>query len=459
MVDLHWKSKMLSSDMSSKTPKISLSDKPSPRSSSLPSLQLPFHTADISAAVPPLCAAYDQYLHLPELRKLWNSRDFPNWSNEPIIKPALQALEITFRFLSTVFSDIRPYANRREWNRRVESLATSQIEIIALLCEDEEQNPETRGTAPTADLSISDCQSRSYSETSMLPRLATWYKSKDVAQRILLSVECQMRRCFYTLGLGEPNLAGKPSLRYDAVCKPNDVHALKTTPFDDRVENYENHALHATHQIGESWIHASRKLLERIMEAIEGRRFEKAAEDCYAVERIWKLLAEVEDVHLMMDPGDFLKLKNQLSVRSSCGETSAFCFRSKELVEVTKLCRDLRQRVPEILEVEVDPKGGPRIQEAAMKLYVVEKTSEFEKVHLLQAMQAIEAAMKRFFYAYKQVLTVVMGSSEANGNRVGLSCDGGDSLTQIFMEPTYFPSLDAAKTFLGYFWDNDHKWV
>ncbi|KAK7305849.1 hypothetical protein VNO77_43761 [Canavalia gladiata] len=459
MVDLHWKSKMSTSHMPSKTPKLSLSDKLSPRGS-LPSLQLPFRTTDISAAAPSFCAAYDHYLRLPELRKLWNSRDFPNWSNEPILKPALQALEITFRFLSTVFSDIRPYSNRREWNRRVESIAARQIEIIAMLCEDEEHNLATRGTAPTADLSSSN-GSRSYSEASLLPRLATWYKSKDVAQRILLSVECQMRRCPYTLGLGEPNLNGKPSLLYDAVCRPDEVHALQTTPYDDRVENYENHAVHATHQIVESWIHASWKLLERIGDAIEGRRFEKAAEDCYAVERIWKLLAEVEDVHLMMDPGDFLRLKNQLSVRSSSGETASFCFRSRELVEVTKMCRDLRHRVPEILEVEVDPKGGPRIQEAAMKLYVAEKNSEFEKVQVLQAMQAIEAAMKRFFYAYKQVLAVVMGSSEANGNRVGLNSDAGDSLTQIFLEPTYFPSLDAAKTFLGYLWDNNdnNKWV
>ncbi|BAT86411.1 Nematode resistance protein-like HSPRO2 AKINbetagamma-interacting protein [Vigna angularis] len=453
MVDLHWKSKIPASDMSSKSPKLSLP------ANSLPSLQLPFRTTDISSAPPALCAAYDYYLSLPQLRTLWNSRDFPNWNNEPVLKPALQALEVTFRFLSIVFSDPRPHSNRREWNRVIESLAIHQIEIIAMLCEDEELNSQTRGSVPTADLTVdnTNSESRSYSEASLLPRLATWYKSKDVAQRILLTVECQMRRCSYTLGLGEPNLAAKPSLLYDRVCRPSEIHALKTTPYDERVENYENHAVHATHQIAESWIHTSRKLLERIADAIHSKRLEQAAEDCHAVERIWKLLAEVEDLHLMMDPDEFLRLKNQLSVRSSSGETASFCFRSKELVEVTKMCRDLRHMVPEILEVEVDPKGGPRIQEAAMKLYV--SKSAFEKVHLLQAMQAIEAAMKRFFYAYKQVLTVVMGSSEANGNRVGLSCDSADSLTQIFLKPTYFPSLDAAKTFLGYLWDNnDYKW-
>ncbi|RYQ83861.1 hypothetical protein Ahy_B10g102729 [Arachis hypogaea] len=53
-----------------------------------------------------------------------------------------------------------------------------------------------------------------------------------------------------------------------------------------------------------------------------------------------------------------------------------------------------------------------------------------------------------------QMVAAVMGNVEATGNRVGMGCEGGDSLTQIFMEPTYFPSLDAAKTFLGYFWDN-----
>ncbi|KAG4915820.1 hypothetical protein JHK87_053377 [Glycine soja] len=45
-------------------------------------------------------------------------------------------------------------------------------------------------------------------------------------------------------------------------------------------------------------------------------------------------------------------LKNQLSVKSSNGETTSFCFRSKELIELTKMCRDLRHKVLEILEVE-----------------------------------------------------------------------------------------------------------
>ncbi|KAL2333345.1 hypothetical protein Fmac_014558 [Flemingia macrophylla] len=442
MVDLQWKSNMQISPKSPKHPPLS--------AKSLPSLQLPSHGTDIFSAAPSLCAAYESYINLPQLRSLWNRTVFPNWTNEPIVKPALQALEITFRFLSTVLSDPRPYSNRREWNRRLESLAVHQLELVAMLCEDDHR-------APCVDLSSSS-NSRSYSEESLLPRLATWHRSKDAAQRILLSVECQMRRSRYTLGLGEPNISAKPCLPYDRICNPREIHAL--TFNTKRVENRENLALHATHQIAECWIRVARKVLEKIGSEILSRRFNEAAEDLHAVERIWKLLAEVEDLHLVMDPDDFLRLKTELAVRSSGGETASFCFRSKELVELTKVCRDLRHKVPEILEVEVDPKGGPRIQEAAMKLYVAEKKSAFEKIHVLQAMQAIEAAMKRFFYSYKQVLAVVMGSSEANGNRVGMSCDSADSLTQIFLEPTYFPSLDAAKTFLGYLWDhNDNRWL
>lgn len=466
MVDLDWKAKMVSSDLPNKSAKLS-----NKLQVSIPTA--PFRgVSNISPVSAPdsACSAYEHYLRLPELRKLWASKDFPNWKNESILKPALQALEISFRFISTVLSDPRLYANRREWKRRLESLTTSQIVLIAILCEDEQEDSDARGTAPIVNLSSSDgvlARDGSYaevwkvpgettvvnktSEASLLPRLATWQKSEDVAQKILYSIECEMRRCPYTLGLGEPNLAGKPNLEYDAVCKPNDIHALKKSPYD-HIGNQENQSVYTAHQILELWIQVAKEIIKRVIERIEIKRFEEASSDCYVLEKIWKLLAEVEDLHLLMDPDDFLRLKNQLLMRS-LDETQAFCFRSIALVEITKSCKDLKHKVPEILGVEADPKGGPRIQEAAMRLYG-EKKGEFDKIYLLQALQAIEAALKRFFYAYKQVLVVVMGSLEAKGNTFLVGSETCDSLSQLFLEPTYFPSLDAAKTFLG--WSHEH---
>ncbi|XP_065870343.1 nematode resistance protein-like HSPRO2 [Euphorbia lathyris] len=464
MVDLAWKAKMVSSDIPNNSPRLSN------KLNVLIPTPAPFrgvtNVSPVSAS-DSACSAYDHYFRLPELRKLWSSKEFPDWRNESILKPALQALEITFRLVSTVLSDPRPYVNRREWKRKLESLATSQIQLIALFCED----LEARGTAPIVDLTSSTgvlARDRSYtevwkvspettvvnrySEASFLPRLAAWETAEDIAQKILYSIECEMRSCPYTLGLGEPNLAGKPNLDYDAVCKPNDVHNLNKNPYE-QIHNHENQTLYTTHQILESWIQVTKEVIKRVIERIEAKKFEMASSDCYMLERIWKLLSEIEDLHLLMDPDDFLKLKNQLLMRS-LDETEAFCFRSRSLVEITKSCKELKHKVPEILDVEVDPKGGPRVQEAAMRLY--SEKIDSEKIHLLQGLQATEAALKKFFYGYKQMLVVVMGSLEAKGNRVLANAES-DSLSQLFLEPTYFPSLDAAKTFLGEFWNHEQR--
>ncbi|KAE9465221.1 hypothetical protein C3L33_02871, partial [Rhododendron williamsianum] len=466
MVDFECKAKMITSTTPKKSPKLS--------SKLRISVPPPIRAGgDLSpAASESDCLAYEHFVRLPELKKLWNSTEFPSWKNESILKPALQALEITFRFVSTAVSDPRPYANRREWRRRLESLSTSQVEIIALLCEDEEEDAEIRGTAPIVDskssggvlardgssaevwrLSEDTTVVSRTSEASLLPRLATWQKSEDIAQKILYSIECEMRRCPYTLGLGEPNLSGKPNLDYDAVCKPYVLNnnSLKKSPFD--LENHENQTLYTTHQILESWIFASQQLLNRIIERIDSKEFQKASSDCWILERTWKLLTEIEDLHLLMDPNDFLNLKNQLSIKAS-SESEAFCFRSRGLIEITKQSKELKHKVPHVLGVEVDPTGGPRIQEAAMELY--RKRGGFDRIHLLQAMQAIESALKRFYYAYKQLIVILMGSLEAKGNQAFVTVDSSDSLAQIFLEPTYFPSLDAAKTFLGHEWSHEH---
>ncbi|KAG6418452.1 hypothetical protein SASPL_120656 [Salvia splendens] len=210
------------------------------------------------------------------------------------------------------------------------------------------------------------------------------------------------------------------------ICKPATVHALKRCLNDDvESKNFENRTVYSTHQVLESWIQVSRELIARIIEEIDSRRCEREARYCWLLE----------------------KLKNKLMIKPS-SDSELFCFRSRELVEITKSSKDLKHTVPAVLEVEVDPTGGPRIQNAAMELY--RRKEDFAKIHLLQAMQAVEAAVKRFYFGYKQLLAVVMGSLEAKGN-----VESGDLLSLIFMEPTYFPSLDAAKTFPGERWSHE----
>ncbi|PIN24899.1 hypothetical protein CDL12_02364 [Handroanthus impetiginosus] len=460
MVDLDWKTKMISSEISNKSPKLA-----NKLQISIPPPKI--RITELSAASDSACSAYEHYFRLPELRKLWSATEFPGWKSELFLKPAFIGLEITFRFISSVLSDPRPYVNRREWRRRVEALAASEVEVIGLLCEEDEDDPETRGTIPIVDLTstggslarenssaevwkMSDDKVvvSQVSEASLLPRLASWEEFEATASKIQYSIECHMQGCPYTLGLGEPNLSGKPSLNYDLICKPAELHALKKCPNHDvDSRNFENRTLYSTHQILESWIRVAKELLVRISDEIDSRRYEKASSHCWILEKVWTVINQIEDLHLLMDPDDFLRLKNQLMIKAS-SDSELFCFRSRELVEITKSSKDLKHKVPAVLEVEVDPTGGPRIQDAAMELYG--KREEFAKIHLLQGMQAVEAAVKKFYFSYKQLLAVVMGSLEARWY-----VDSADLLSQIFLEPTYFPSLDAAKTFLGERWSHE----
>lgn len=451
------------------TPKLSAVSpvRPNDKSCAPSSTSVVLTVQDDSAA-----EAYEQYLRLPELSRLWKDRCCPEWANEGLVKPALQALEITFRFVSVALSDPRGYASRRELARRLESLAAREMEVVAALCEGER-------CAPLAELSASEGvlpRERSasevwqlpgsaaavvchVSEASLLPRLAAWDKSDTIAAKIMYAIESQMQGCAFSLGLGEPNLAGKPVLEYDRVVQPHELHALKPKVAPEPKTGYrnrENEALFTIYQILESWLCAASQLVTRLNDRIEARNWEAAASDCWILERVWKLLADVEDLHLLMDPDDFLRLKSQLAIRAAPGSDASFCFLSRALLHVANATRDLKKRVPWVLGVEVDPNGGPRLQEAAMRLYHSRRRGEGEeagKVELLQAFQAVEAAVRRFFFAYRQLVAAVIGTAEASGNRpLFVPAEGMDPLSQMFLEPPYFPSLDAAKTFLADYW-------
>ncbi|KAI5001759.1 hypothetical protein ZWY2020_026409 [Hordeum vulgare] len=143
--------------------------------------------------------------------------------------------------------------------------------------------------------------------------------------------------------------------------------------------------------------------------------WEAAARDCWILERIWKLLADIKDLQLQMDLDDFLRLKSQLAIRSAPDDTDApFCFRSRALLHAANATRDIEKLMPWVIGVEVDPNVVPRVQEAAMRLYHSRRRGKGEdagKIELLQAFQTVEAAVRRFFFAYRQVVAVVCGTA------------------------------------------------
>jgi hypothetical protein len=411
------------------------------------------------------CAAYEQYVLLPELSAMWKCKEWTGWSREGLVKPALQSLEITFRLISSLLCDTRTYIDKEEWKRRLESLTCSQIELISMICEDDKQVPIVQLSVSNGVLATKVAHevwqrpgalpvvSRT-SEESLLPRLGTWKRAEAMVSRIWLAIECHMQRTPFTLGLGEPNLSGKPILEYDRVCKPSYLHSLKQSK---QFHNPEDPTLCTVLQIFEAWVFVAQELLHRIYQRIDSGDFIGASTDCWMVERIWKMLTEIVNLLLVMDPDDFLRLKHQLAISSTSTPAGAYCLRSAALRDLTNACKELRHLVPKVMGVEADPKGGPRLQEAVMHLFhshglQSHSTSDAyhaAAVHLLMAFQAIEAAVKRFFFSYQQLVIVVMGSIEMKGPSYLGSCG---ALAQIYFEPPYFPSVDGAKTFLSDYW-------
>uniref|UniRef100_A0A0D6R2B1 Uncharacterized protein n=1 Tax=Araucaria cunninghamii TaxID=56994 RepID=A0A0D6R2B1_ARACU len=417
---------------------------------------------------PSECVAYEQYMHLSELTAKWKSKEWLSWPTELLLKPGLQALEMTFRLISVILCDTRSYIDKEEWKRRLESLTCSQLELISMICEGDKE-------APTVQLSVSNgvlatkvsqevwqrpgaspVVSR-ISEESLLPRLGTWKRAEDMVSRIWLAIECHMQRASFTLGLGEPNLSGKPILEYDKICKPSYLYSFRQST---QFHNAEDHTLCTVQQIFEAWVFTAQQLLKKIHQKTDQGDSAGASKDCWMIERIWKLLTDIESLFLLVDPNDFLCLKHQLAFKGST--SGAYCFKSTALRSLADGCRDLRHLLPKVMGVEADPKGGPRLQEAVMQLLhfhrlprtrMPEDDASFVHdsgtIHLLLAFQAIEAAIKKFFFSYQQLVIVVMGSVEMNGPaHLGIS----DALFQKYSEPPYFPSVDGAKTFLSDYW-------
>lgn len=186
---------------------------------------------DIEALVQPSqdeVEAYELYIHLPELSRMWGTQICSTWTSEGIVKPALHSLEMVFRMISNILQDVRPYIDKDEWLRRLESLVNMEIELLSHLVEGDKRAPITvaGSTPPVWQRSASRPFVSRTSQESLLSRLATWKGAQSLRARLLYAIEGHMLRAPFTLGLGEPNLAGKPILEYDRICTPLEVKLL-----------------------------------------------------------------------------------------------------------------------------------------------------------------------------------------------------------------------------------------
>jgi tryptophan 2,3-dioxygenase len=76
----------------------------------------------------------------------------------------------------------------------------------------------------------------------------------------------------------------------------------------------EDHTLSTVHQIMEAWLEVASGLLQRVEEEVKAGHLELAARSCWIVERVWKLLISTMDLLQIMDPDDFMRLKEELAI-------------------------------------------------------------------------------------------------------------------------------------------------
>lgn len=76
----------------------------------------------------------------------------------------------------------------------------------------------------------------------------------------------------------------------------------------------EDHTLSTVHQIMEAWLEVASGLLQNVEEKVKAGNFEMAAKSCWVVERVWKLLVSIMDLLQVMDPDDFMRLKEELAI-------------------------------------------------------------------------------------------------------------------------------------------------
>lgn len=121
------------------------------------------------------------------------------------LRAVCASLEITFQFVSSVLCDTRTYIDKEEWKRRLESLISSEIELISMICENDKQVPTLQLSLSSGVLSWKVFHEvwqrpgalpvvRRTSEESLLPHLGTWKSVEAMVSRIWLAIEGHMER-------------------------------------------------------------------------------------------------------------------------------------------------------------------------------------------------------------------------------------------------------------------------
>jgi len=100
----------------------------------------------------------------------------------------------------------------------------------------------------------------------------------------------------------------------------------------------EDHTLSTVHQIMEAWLEVAHGLIQNVEENVKAGNSEGAAKSCWIVERVWKLLISTMDLLQIMDPDDFMRLKEELAISQDGAAVSTEHIGGGKAVKLPLLC-------------------------------------------------------------------------------------------------------------------------
>ncbi|OQR93039.1 hypothetical protein ACHHYP_02989 [Achlya hypogyna] len=414
--------------------------------------------------------AYASYIRLEQLERVWGlwalrSPSIP-FDTAPLhelmspgafaavsgplyrVAPALSAIEITLRLgldLAEIASgriqEVPPATPPRHRNYVFQSTRrdavlrnlTMQLGMVRTLLE-----LDLEGTSDLAN----NYQLVDHPSNESLAAADGWWwqhsgASASYMQNLLLSSFVGLP---FGSGMQPTGVSGQLYLPYDALVQPLYVRR-KCVECDDPEAFPEDHFFATVHQITEAWCCVLERQLDRAQELLDEMALdtdprplvEGAARRYRYCTHIWEYLIDHISILSEMDCADYLTLK--LHLHGASGGQS---------VRLRQLSRRIPHLLPLELPLAIGPIQGPfdptslshvlrvlatiRVGDTGddiaavaqlQAMYAAHVSPAADFVQLLQAIQMLENAVRRFYFGHQQLAIMVLGASAAGTGSPG----------------------------------------
>ena len=417
---------------------------------------------------------YEEYIHLPQLRDVWNSPITSSPLLEPCFAAAFHSIELSFLLLSEFISDPRLYISKRP---RIESVADDVVQQCRLLVEvidgelEEDDTQTSRltltqgfpfpgappvttapshspGLARLTDSIQASLPTMSLPERNSLVKLVLNLSTAfSTFQRwsVGLGIEPQMQELRNIVGVSPPSTTMTMTtttsfplqyyLDYQALVRPDVVLSTLTS---EQYVYHEDFFFRTVHLGTECWAFVGLSRLESSLVWAKGAKWNVAAARILQAARIFEYLGSHILLLTSMNLRDYLLLKVELEGTSGEGSSQVKSFRSA----VEKLLE------PVLDALLSDHSKGCKENDFAQKIMDVYNAPDVgenrQLYNYIKSLETVESALLGgFYFKHFRLAETVIGSRGK-----GTMQRAVQGLKSTYERPV-FAILDQARTALG----------